>query len=160
MIWTNNIFKIAFLIMVGWYLNSRKLVSWSFVLISGILSGWATWTGAMQGRAAACDIRIGGDGWQYFLYIQVQYFKCSIDSIYYIQYWRLAAGKQYLSTSRPYHEWDGKIRAHLRRNLSPAFTSRRILNLTFREVVGGWVLISELDLGDRAGGAGCPLVRG
>ena len=84
--WTNNIFKIAFLIMVGWYLNSRKLVSWSFVLISGILSGWATWTGAMQGRAAACDIRIGGDGWQYFLYIQVQYFKCSIDSIYYIQY--------------------------------------------------------------------------
>ena len=30
----------------------------------------------------------------------------------------------------------------------------------FREVEGGWVLISELDLGDRAGGAGCPLVRG
>ena len=121
----------------GWLVSQFQQIgeSWSFVLISGILSGWATWTGAMQGRAAACDIRIGEDGWQYFLYIQVQYFKCSsIDSIYYIQYWRLAAGKQYLSTSRPYHEWDGKIRAHLRRNLSPAFTSRRILNLTFREL--------------------------
>ena len=79
----------------------------------------------------------------------VQYL-CSICAVF-VQY--LVAEKQYLSTSCLRVRWkDKEGEAHLRGNLSAAFTSQKILNLSFRRVAVGIDLSMIWEIGVGRGG--------